>query len=137
MTYPSPFRRILAFIYDSFIILAVLMIATYALLPFTHGHAIKAGNDFYRLYLVLIMFLYFGGFWFWRGQTVGMLAWKIKLVGSDNQSLKFRQVLLRFCLGLILSIVGLLLCFFNRKKQALYDVLTNTVITYSNINTQR
>lgn len=124
-------KRILAFVYDAFIAASLLMIGTYALLPFTHGQAIPSGTYWYQAYLLLLLFIYWGGFWYWRQQTIGMIAWKIKIISLDNNYLKFWQIVVRFFCGLIFFLFGLLFCFFSKKKQAFYDLLAKTTIVSS------
>ena len=126
MNYPNPLRRCAAFIYDTFIAFAIIMIGTYAVLPLTHGQAISSGNHWYQAYLLFLLFAYWGGFWWWKGQTVGMHAWKIKVTQLNGSPLKFWQVFLRFVFGFTFSIIGLLFCFFNKKHQSLYDLITNS-----------
>ena len=126
MQAPSPLRTLAAFLYDSFIAFAIIMIGTYALLPLTHGQAVHSGNHWYQLYLFCLLFAYWGGFWFWRGQTVGMLAWKIKVVNLEGQKIKFWQALIRFCFGFGLFIFGWLFAFFNKDRRGLYDFLART-----------
>ena len=91
---PGVFRRLAVIVYDSFLLFAVLFVATlipaYILSP--EMFAAKPANDsvvhelnipmqgwIYRVYLVALIILFYG--WFWRksGQTLGMQAWRIKL----------------------------------------------------------
>lgn len=126
MKVTTPLRALAAFVYDSFIGFALIMIATYALLPFSHGQAIQAGNHWYQAYLLSLLFAYWGGFWCWRGQTVGMLAWKIKVVNLKGENIKLWQALLRFIFGFMFSILAWLVCFLNKNRRGLYDFIAKT-----------
>ena len=132
MKYPNPLRSLAAFIYDLCISFAIVMIATYVLLPFTHGQAIQAGNHWYQTYLLFLLFAYWAGFWYWRGQTIGMLVWKIKVLNSDGGKIKFWQVLVRFIFALIFSAPAWLLCFFTRERRGLYDFAAGTKLILLN-----
>jgi uncharacterized RDD family membrane protein YckC len=72
------FKQLVAMLYDSFLIAALLFIATAILLPFNHGEAIT--GPMYNLYLVCIIFIFYGFFWKKAGQTLGMKAWKIRVI---------------------------------------------------------
>lgn len=124
-------RRIAAMFYDSLLIIAILIIATYLLLPFTHGQAIEAGNVWYQIYLLLIIVGFYGGFWYFRGQTLGMLAWHMKLYSMHGGEVTFKQIFIRFtvaCISILCFGIGLLWVFTNKQRRSLYDFASNTVI---------
>jgi uncharacterized RDD family membrane protein YckC len=72
------FKQLIAMLYDSFLIAALLFIATAILLPFNHGNAIT--GPMYNLYLVCVIFIFYGFFWRKGGQTLGMKAWKLRII---------------------------------------------------------
>jgi uncharacterized RDD family membrane protein YckC len=72
------FKQLIAMLYDSLLIAALLFIATAVLLPFNHGEAIK--GPLYNIYLLSILFIFYSGFWQKGGQTLGMKAWKIRII---------------------------------------------------------
>lgn len=130
----SFFRRIAAVLYDSLIVLAILMIATLVLLPFTQGQAIESGNFYYQGILLFLMSGYFVFFWVKRGQTIGMSAWRIRLVTQKNQFLTIQQAYLRFmlaALSLLCFGLGWLWCGFNRDRSTLYDRICRTRLIQS------
>lgn len=94
--------------YDSFILFGLLMGATAALLPFNHGQTIPQGTLSYQLYLIVVMYLYFDICWRKGGQTIGMRAWRIRLISTTGRPVTRWQTTLRFltafisaaCLGL-------------------------------------
>jgi uncharacterized RDD family membrane protein YckC len=49
--------------------------------------------------MVLSAFLFFAWFWTHSGQTIGMMAWKIKVQNADGSPIGYRQSLIRFFLG--------------------------------------
>ena len=103
-------RRLAAAVYDGFLMFAVLFVASLlpALLlnsnqlsssPATDSvvHELNAPLQgwFYSLYLLLLIFAFYG--WFWRksGQTLGMQAWHLKLESSSGGQISWKQVLIR------------------------------------------
>lgn len=75
--------------YDALLILALWMVTTALLLPVTDGEAItpeSAGvlEHLYRLVLLGIVVAYLGYSWTRTGQTLGMAAWRLKLLRNDD-----------------------------------------------------
>lgn len=138
-TVPSPspagfWRRMAAMFYDGLLLLAVYMFAAALLLPFTRGAAItpqdSAGLTYVlRALLVIATLLYFGVSWTRSGQTLGMLAWKIRVQRADGRPLTWRDVLVRLGTGLLSWAalgVGFLWMLFDREKQTWHDRLSRT-----------
>lgn len=104
VTRPSPCglpRRLLAMLYDTLLVVAILIIAGIVALPFT-GDTQQAGRDvLYTLYLVLVWFAYIGGCWVHAGRTVGMRAWKIRLVNEVASPFDWRRAAIRFGVSLV------------------------------------
>lgn len=100
----SLIRRLAAMFYDSLIALALMMGATALLLPFTAGQPVPAGTLAYDVYLVVVVYLYFAYCWRRGGQTIGMKAWKIRLV--SDRPVTWSQTFVRF-FGAIISIACL------------------------------
>lgn len=94
-------------VYDSLLIFAVLFLASAIAIAFHHGEAIES-NPFFTLYLVFVWFSYYAFFWHKSGQTLGMRAWRIRIVteaggkpGWGSCYLRLLLALLSFsCLGL-------------------------------------
>ena len=93
-------RRLAALFYDGLLLFSVIFVATALLLPFTGGEAIEAGSFFLRAYLLTIAFLFFAWFWTHGGQTLGMRAWRLRLVCQDGGRLGWGNALLRYLCGL-------------------------------------
>jgi uncharacterized RDD family membrane protein YckC len=127
--YASFIRRLGALFYDSLIVLALLIFSTWLLLPFTAGEPIGPGQFFYQVYLLLIVDGYYVVFWVMGGQTVGMRAWKIKLVSEDGAALSWRQAIVRLLwavLTLLPAGIGLWAALFDTEGRAWYDRLAGT-----------
>jgi uncharacterized RDD family membrane protein YckC len=80
----------------------------------------------------LLGLLYYVGFWAWRGQTPGMIPFKLRVVMADTgQKPDIVRALLRY-VGLIISFVVLLLgviwVAFDARKQGWHDKIASTVV---------
>ena len=104
------FRRLLALFYDLLLIAGILLSFT-LLIVIINGSAISSflGSNLMLISYFLISFIFYIYFWYFNdGQTLGMQAWKIKLVADDNQAISIKSMLQRLVLGLLFgSIAGL------------------------------
>jgi uncharacterized RDD family membrane protein YckC len=93
-------RRLAAASYDALVVLALWFIATAVAMPLTHGAVTPEhplAELMYRLYILAVGFLFFGGFWVRNGQTLGMLAWRVKVVPAGSSTkITWRQALVRY-----------------------------------------
>ena len=109
---PNLFKRLLAALYDSFLILATVFIATALTLPFTRGEIAAENNIFMSLYLLTVIYIFYGWFWTHGGQTLGMRVWKQRLVPFEGSAVSWQQSFIRFITGLpawSLFLIGLIL----------------------------
>ena len=106
------FRRLAALVYDCLLLLAILFVGTLAILPLTGGEGIAPSAQglgaylVYRAYLALLALGYFGLPWTRGGQTLGMLAWGIRLRFADDATPGWPAAGRRFALGLVLAIAA-------------------------------
>jgi uncharacterized RDD family membrane protein YckC len=99
---PAPlFRRFAALCYDLLLLGALLFCFTWAVLVLRGGRAIAPGTVWFELALVALAMLFFCGSWTHGGQTLGMRAWRIRLVRSDGRALGWPQAALRFWAAVI------------------------------------
>ena len=126
-------RRLAAASYDGFVVLALWFIGTALIMPLSHA-AVSPDHPLaellYRAYLLAIGYGFFAFFWLRDGQTVGMLAWRIKLVDSrGGKPVGWEQTLLRY-LAALLSWAALGLGFwwvlFDPERKAWHDRLSGT-----------
>lgn len=133
-TAPGFFRRLAAQIYDLLLLLALLFLATALLLPFTTGEAVGTHRLLiYRIYLVVISFFFYGWFWTHGGQTLGLRAWKIKVLTLDQKPISWNQALLRFTTAIIsLGFFGLgfLWILFDKNRRGWHDHLSKTTLFF-------
>ena len=118
VSYPTLLKRLLAALYDSFLILATMFIATALTLPFTKGEVAAENNIYMSFYLFIVIYIFYGWFWTHGGQTLGMRVWKQKLIQLDGSIVTWQQTFIRLLTGLpawLLFLVGLLLWVFPDK----------------------
>jgi uncharacterized RDD family membrane protein YckC len=127
-------RRLGAMLYDGLIVLALLFIVTALFLPLTGGEAITPGESgalerVYQAALVMVVVVFFGVFWTWRGQTIGMLAWRLRVQRVDGGALTWRDAVVRL-MGASVSLAVLGLGYFwiwiDRDRLAWHDRWSGT-----------
>jgi uncharacterized RDD family membrane protein YckC len=124
----SLFKRCAAFSYD--LLLLVGLMASFTLLAvLLHGGAIAAGSLWFQSALLAIVAVFFCGFWAHGGQTLGMRAWRIRVVGQDGTPLSWPRAVLRFAAGVLALLplgLGLWWGIFDAQRRGWHDKLTNT-----------
>ena len=80
---------------------------------------------------LVISFVYWLGFWVWRGQTLGKMAAGIKIIRTDSSPITWKYALLR-CAGYIVStitaFIGFIWVAFDSRKQGLHDKIADTYV---------
>ncbi len=131
---PGFLRRLAALIYDLFLLIALLFLATALLLPFTTGEAVSAQQLLiYRIYLLVISFFFYGWFWTHGGQTLGLRAWKIKVLTLDQKTINWYQALLRFATAIVswgFFGLGFLWILLDKNQRSWYDHLSKTALFF-------
>lgn len=119
-------RRLAAFLYDCLLLLAIFFIVTGIAIVLHDGEAIRHWS--YTLLLYLIGFFFFA--WFWRhgGQTLGMRAWRVRIVTEHGAKPEWSQCARRYLSGTLLMPVTLIWALFDGEKKALHDRLSHTFI---------
>ncbi len=134
LTNASCWRRLAAMIYDSFLLVALWMLATCLLLFFRKGHAIEPGNLAYQGSLLTIWALFYLGFWRKGGQTLGMRAWHIQLISTNKAPLTSKQLVIRLIMAFmsftLLLGLGFLWMLFQQERLTFYDSLSKTAVIH-------
>ena len=131
------FRRLGAWFYDVLMLVAVEMVAvSIALLSVNIGFWLgyfapvypspsavllvhPVISPLFTCYIFGVLALFYGYFWCKAGQTLGMRAWKLKVINEDGGLLTPTQAVIRLataCLGL-----GNLLVLIDSKNRAFQD----------------
>jgi uncharacterized RDD family membrane protein YckC len=125
----SLLRRLGAIFYDGLLLFSLLFFSTLLILPFNSGAAIDSGNIPYKIYLLAISYFYFTWQWTHGGQTLGMLAWKIRLEGKDCPQVGWMNATIRLLLAVISLVffgAGFLWSVFDSGKLAFHDRFSDT-----------
>jgi uncharacterized RDD family membrane protein YckC len=124
-------RRVAVMFYDTLLLLPVFFIATLGLMPFLEANSIASGNIFYKIYLTLLAYLYFGWQWTQSRQTLGMRAWHVRLTGTDTIQIDWRRATIRFVTAILSWMIlglGFIWSVIDKNKMTLHDHITRTVL---------
>lgn len=103
---------------------------------------------------LILGFIYFVGFWTWRGQTPGKMIIGARIVKPDGTAIGFPKALLRYLfylipsyapilvlatfilwfgqnmgwLGPIIGLIGIIIVGLNQQKRGLHDVIAGTIV---------
>jgi uncharacterized RDD family membrane protein YckC len=98
--HPSLGRVLAAIFYDAWLIVALMLLGATLDTFIRHafiGSSSEGSHAVLQLYLVLIPLIFFSGFWVYGGQTLGMRAWRIRVLTTQGEPLTTRQAILRYC----------------------------------------
>ncbi len=124
----SVFRRFAAFCYDLLLLAALLFCFTLLVLLLRGGREIAPGTIWFELCLVAVTAMFFCGFWLHGGQTLGMRAWRIRVV-ADGTALTWQRALARFAaatVSLAPAGLGLWWALLDGERRSWHDRWTRT-----------
>ncbi|MGJ8689838.1 MAG: RDD family protein [Gammaproteobacteria bacterium] len=134
-------RRLAALLYDAFLVAAIWMALGFGMQFIVGPDTNQLIDGQVQTDPIIGAILFIGevasaaGFymWFWlrTGQTLGMIAWRIKAVNASGQLMSPKQAILRFvlawpsffCLG-----VGYLWMYIDKHGNAIHDILSGTQV---------
>lgn len=126
-------RRLASMLYESLLLTALILVATFPFVGFTGGVVSTGSRIALQVYLISVCGLYFSWFWLHGGQTLPMKTWRIRLRAASGGPPSRRQALLRYLAALVgLLPFGLTIwwALFDRDRQFLHDRLLATRITW-------
>ena len=108
--------------YDSLLVLAVWMLAGFIAVALNDGQAVQ--GPWFNSLILLVTYSFFALFWCRSGQTLGMIAWRLRVEDNDGYVLSLKQALVRFfgaavaagCFGL-----GYIWMLFNKQHTSWHD----------------
>ena len=136
---PTPaslWLRLAAAIYDLFPLLALWMLTAALVLLAAHGdidvaHPPLAYRTALRAALVAVTAAYFVISWARGGQTIGMRAWRLRVIDADASRLPWPRALLRFVVAIVsfgALGVGFLWCLVDRDRRAWHDIAARSLL---------
>ena len=131
-------KRILALVYDSLLIVAIVLVLSLLLVFVNEGYP-ESGSIVSFIQFFILVFAgptFYTYFWITnKGQTTGMQAWKIKLVTKDGTELTKQKTMLR-CLISTISFacfgLGYFWILYDKDNLSWSDILTKTKVINTN-----
>ncbi len=128
----GPLRRLGALLYDFMLTAALWMVVGAIAVGLNGGEATDPSRPaLLQSILFIITFMFFAFFWTRNGQTLGLLAWRLRVQTPEGLALSWWQALLRFmAAGLSIAALGLgyLWMFVDRDGLSLHDRLSGTCV---------
>lgn len=124
-------RRLAAMAYDWLLLASVLFATTFVLILLRGGAAIAPGTWWYGVLLIAVAFLFYGWCWTHGGQTLGLRAWKLRVVTADGRPLSWLDAARRFVASIVLLVppgLGLVWALLDSKRRCWNDRLSHTRI---------
>lgn len=130
---PSLLRHLTAMLYDSLLVIALIFvinaIALGIVVKLSGGEQEVVGPWLGQLLFIVSIVGFYSTFWLTSGQTLGMQAWRIKLLAIDGGKPSLWQAVKR-CVGAAISVACLGMGYwwrlFDRKQRYWHDYLSGT-----------
>jgi uncharacterized RDD family membrane protein YckC len=124
---PSFFRRIAALVYDLMIVIAVMFAVLAVGVALNDGEPVS--GPIYQSALLVSVFVFNAYAWTKSGQTIGMMAWRLRVQTLEGYSLSWTQSLVRFfAAGLSIACLGLgyFWILFSDQRLSWHDQISQT-----------
>jgi len=134
---PGLLRRLASITYDSMLVSGLMVLAiTLVVIPlgiFLGWDGIDTAalrrNPFYIAYLCLVPALFFIGFWRLAGETLGMRAWRMRIVRTDGGRPTLGEATIRYFAAILSWAafgLGFLWILLDKERMAWHDRLSGT-----------
>lgn len=126
-------RRLMAMLYDALLLAGIVFLAAIPVVVATGGRvsATPASRFAFQVYLLGVIFIFFGWFWTHGGQTLGMRAWRLRAVRADGAPMDWAHAARRFgsaIVSLAAFGIGFLWMLADRERLTWHDRLSKTRI---------
>lgn len=114
--------------YDALLVLALWMVTLFLMVAIANDMVYGAAV---RSILFLELYGFFAYFWVGRGQTLGMLAWRLQIISSYGPSLTLTQATLRFIAAMLSFAtlgLGYLWMYVDPQRRTWPDLLSSSQI---------
>ena len=121
-------RRIASLLYDTVLIIALVIIMYMPLLSFNiEGNIVLKITA--QLYVYLIIQYFFVWFWVNGNGTLGMKSWKVKILDTSGNKITYKKAIIRFNASLIYFLIsGFLIFVYYKNSEINYFLLVLTLI---------
>jgi len=138
---PAPvWRRLAAFCYDLLLLAALVLAFTLVVVAVRSGAPVPPGTWWFLPSLIGVVAAFFCGFWVHGGQTLGMRAWRIRVVRDDGGTLTWPRAAARFAMGVIAAVpagLGLWWSLLDESKRGWHDRWTRTRVVRTGPTSKR
>lgn len=138
---PAPiWRRLAAFCYDLLLLTALVLSFTFLVVAVRLGKPVPPGTWWFPLSLLVVIAAFYCGFWAHGGQTLGMRAWRIRVVRDDGGALTLLRAAARFGCAVVAIVpagLGLWWSFLDERKRGWHDLWTGTRVVRALPTSQR
>jgi uncharacterized RDD family membrane protein YckC len=130
-------RRLGAMLYDSLAAFSVLFIAdALVVIPLQALWGIESigKHPLFQLYQFVVIYVFFAWFWVHGGQTLGLRAWRIRVVREDGAPLQWSDAAKRFAAAILSWLplgAGFLWAAFDRQGLAWHDRMSRTRLEHA------
>jgi len=133
MQYASLWRRIIAITYDSILVISILFLMSLPLFNFNLQEDIFL-KTIVQIYFYLIIQYFFVWFWVNKQCTLGMKAWKLKIIDLNGNKISYKKAILRFNVAIVSILffgIGYIISIFRKDKKCLHDIISKTILIKS------
>ena len=126
-------RRFMSIIYDSLLILSIMVIGTLPFIAIAYGEAVESNSNYYQFTLFMIIYFFLVGFWSISGRTLGMQSWGLRLETLDGHRPNIIQCSIRFFAAIVSWLpfgLGFWWQLFDKQNLTWHDRISKTKIFY-------
>ena len=129
VTPASPLVRLAAFLYDALLLIALWFVLGGIAVAVNGGEGLSPNNPFMPSMMLIIWVWFNTHFWRRGGQTLGMRAWRLRLLTTNGKNLTLMPCLLRLVAAvpsLALFGLGYFWIWIGKDKLAWHDIYSET-----------
>lgn len=129
--------RLLAIIYDAVVAIALLMISSAIVVLINAGDPVTPGglsSFFAFLFFWIVLGAYAILSWRIGGQTLGMRAWRLKVLTATGTQPSWKSLCIRYILASSMLGLGAFWSLFDQQRRAFYDMLSGTALVRLHTN---
>ncbi|NWA05079.1 RDD family protein [Pseudomonas gingeri] len=134
-------RRLAAMFYDFLLCTALLIVTGFIYkgvqMVFISEPRLKVlsdagaldGDPLFSTVVFCVLFAFFAKFWTYKGQTLGMQVWGIRVQNADGTAISLLQALLRFMVSIaswLFAGLGFIWVLFDKRKRSWHDIYSNS-----------